>query len=217
MRNIPIRRQKTEHRVQSTEHGNQTKYNKRVIDLPFVLCFLCSLFCLIIVSCTHVLKEEYLKSGDTNVSFPVFLEKPTAFKGKLYILGGTIAETKQSPDGSLIEALYVPVSQDGRLESSKGIDGRFLALFPKTRGVLDSKVYREGRLVTIAGEFTGLQPGKIDEMEYIFPVFEIKDMYLWNESSPGSWYVPYPQANPYLSPYLLRDPFWEGRQGPSWR
>ncbi len=168
-------------------------------------------------SCAPVLKQEYLNKGDADVTLSEFIQKPAAFKGKLYILGGTIAETKQSPGGSLIEALYVPVDPDGKLKRTKGIDGRFLALFPKAKGVLDPRIYGEGQLITIAGEFTGLQPGKIDEIDYLYPVFEIKDMHLWKNSAPGSWFAPYPEAGPYPGPYPLRDPFWKDRAQPYWR
>ncbi len=176
-----------------------------------------TLIVLMLVSCAPALKQEYLERGDTNVSFQAFLGSPDSFKGRLYILGGLIAETSPTAEGSLVEALYIPVDSDGHLMNSKGIDGRFLALLPKGKGALDPKVYSERRAITIAGEFTGLKPGRIDEMEYIYPVFEIKDIRLWKEIPLSSLYAPYPEAGPYTGPSLLRDPFWKDRQKPAWR
>jgi hypothetical protein len=55
-----------------------------------------------------------------------------------------------------------------------------------------------------AGEFLEIRKGKIDQMEYAYPVFKIKQIHLWEREeyySPG-----YPYYYPY--PYWWYDPWW---------
>ena len=65
-------------------------------------------------------------------------------------------------------------------------------------------VYKKGREVTLAGEFLELRKGRIDEMEYVYPVFEIKEIYLWEERQ--EYYIPYYYPY-YYDPFTYRSPF----------
>ena len=88
------------------------------------------------------------------------------------------------------------------------LEGRFLALSPKDVEMLDPVVYQPGRRITLAGAFVDTRKGKIDEMEYVYPVFQIKQIYLWpkeRQNYPPSdyydpWFYPYP--------YYYRYPWW---------
>ena len=161
---------------------------------------------LILMSCSPVLNRELMQQGAREFSLAHLLETPEVFQGKLFILGGLIVETRFTEKGSQIEALHVPVDSYGYLESSAHSQGRFLALYSKSKGLLDPMVYKKRREVTLAGEFLELRKGKIDEMEYVYPVFEIKEIHLWEErrdyDSPA-----YPYYYPYYDPYYYRSPF----------
>ena len=124
------------------------------------------------------------------------------YKGKLFILGGIIAETRFSEKGSQIEALSVPVDSLGYLQGSDHTQGRFLAVYPRSKGLLDPMVFKQGREITLAGEFVEVRKGKIDEMEYVYPVFEIREIYLWDEHRDyyySNYYYPY--YDPWGWPY----------------
>lgn len=168
---------------------------------------------LLVMSCAPALKQEYLDRGDPNVPFSALLGSPAPYKGKLYILGGLIVETRLTDDGALIEALYVPADTEGNIKNAKAVDGRFLAVLPKSEGMLDPKLYDARSAVTIAGEFKGVEPGRLDGMEYMYPVFEIKEIHVWKERPLSSFYAPYLEANP----HLRQDPFWKDRPRPAWR
>jgi starvation-inducible outer membrane lipoprotein len=71
------------------------------------------------------------------------MRRPRSYKGRLFIFGGKIVSTRISDEGSLIEGIYVPVDSKGRLEETKQSNDRFSALYPKEKGLLDPKVYRE--------------------------------------------------------------------------
>ena len=164
----------------------------------------------LLVSCAPVLRKEYMETGVRNIPLAEVKQDPGQFKGKLFILGGIIVNTKVTDEGSLIEAIYVKVDSRGYLES--GTDGRFLALYPKEGGMLDPQIYHKGRRITLAADFAGTRQGKIDETKYVYPFFVIKDLYLWEERAyyyPQPYYYPYPYGYWWDNPY----PYW----WPSWR
>ncbi len=109
------------------------------------------------------------------------IQNPQAYMGKLFILGGAIVSTRLTETGSLIEAVDIPADSAGYLEETRAKTGRYLALYPRELGVLDPILYGTGRLVTLAGEFTELRPGRIGDIEYTFPYFIIRQVYLWPE------------------------------------
>ncbi len=164
---------------------------------------------LILFSCARpVLNKSYLREGDRNVSFTALRENPGQYKGRLFIFGGVIVRTKLLQAGSQIEAMHVPVDASGYFEESGRSEGRFLALLPKDGQMLDPAVYRQGRRVTLAAEFVITQKGMIDDLEYQYPFFRIKAIYLWPMErlyyAPPYYYDPW--FYPY--PYFYWDPWW---------
>jgi len=175
---------------------------------------------LMLVACSPVLNRELMREGARNVPLSQIRENPDVNQGKLFIFGGVIVDTKVTDKGSQIEALYVPVSNLGYLKDLEQYGGRFLALFPRTSGMLDPIIYKKGREITLAGTFVENRQGKIDEMEYSYPVFEIKQIYLWEEQRDYYMmpaYYPYYYSYPY--PYGWYDPWWWGPYPPprGWR
>jgi outer membrane lipoprotein len=163
--------------------------------------------CLLLFSCAPVLNRELMKEGERNASLEELKANPDAYKGGLYILGGLIVETRLTDKGSQVEVLSVPVDSRGYLKESQRADGRFLAIYPRSKGLLDPVVYKKGREVTLAGEFLETKKGKIDEMEYVYPVFEIKQIYLWEEQT--QYYNVYPYYPYYYYPYpYWYNPYW---------
>ncbi len=165
----------------------------------------------LLAGCSPVLSRELMRQGTRDVPFDQLRERADAYKGRLFILGGVITDTRLNDQGSQIEALYIPVDSYGYLEEGRG-EGRFLAVYPKSKGLLDPAVFKDGRQITVAGEFLDIRKGKIDEMEYTYPVFEIKQIYLWQEEKyyiyPSYYYYypygPYlydPWGRPYPNPY----------------
>jgi outer membrane lipoprotein len=83
--------------------------------------------------------------------------------------------------------------------------------------LLDPIVYRKGREITLAAEFLETKKGKIDDMEYIYPVFEIRQIYLWDEMRHyyNYPYYNYPYDPFYYSPFMY-DRFGRPYPGPFW-
>lgn len=174
---------------------------------------LISFVVLTLAACSPVLNRDVMDRGIRDVPFSGLREAPDAYQGKLFILGGLIVESRFTEKGSQIEALVVPVDSLGYLRSAERSQGRFLAVYPKARGLLDPLVYSKGREITVAGTFIEARKGKIDEMEYVYPVFEIKEIYLWEERRdyyPMPYRYPYydPWGRPYANPYWPYQPVW---------
>ena len=128
-----------------------------------------------------MLDKGLLDRAPGSSSLSHLVETPEVFKDHLFILGGVIVETKLTEKGSQIEALFIPVNASGYLRDSSRHQGRFLAFYSRSKGMLDPLIYKKGREITLAGDFVEVRKGKIDEMEYAYPVFEIRQIYLWEE------------------------------------
>ncbi len=169
--------------------------------------FIIGLVALLAASCAPVLDRRLMREGERNIRFDELRVNPEAHKGTLYILGGLVVETKFTALGSQLEVLSVPVDSYGYLEEGERSGGRFLAVYPRERGLLDPLIYKKGREVTLAGVFRELRKGKIDEMEYDYPVFEIRQIHLFEERSPYNAMYAYPYYPSYPYPYWY-NPYW---------
>lgn len=170
--------------------------------------YLIVLVIMLLFSCTYVIRKDLIDIAIIDVPFSEISANPDPYRGKIFMLGGIIVNTKIIEKGSLIEAVYVSVDSRGYLEEVRHPNGRFLAFYPKEKGLLDPQIYHGGRKITIAGEFIETRTGKIDEMEYTYPFFEIKDIHLWEERRFYYMRPPYP---PWYYPY----PYWWYE--PGWR
>lgn len=172
----------------------------------------CTFLLLFILACAPVLSPDIMKSALRDIELPIIQQKPELYEGKLFVMGGIVAGTKVTAEGSLIEAMYVPVDSRGYLTGVGTSQMRLLAVFPKKHGILDPLIFKKEREITFAGEFLGLREGRIDEMDYTYPYFRIVEIYLWPEKKEYSiYYEPYPYGwdypfwyRPYWSPYPYR-------------
>jgi outer membrane lipoprotein len=155
----------------------------------------------VLAGCAPVLDKGLMDQGVREFQLSHLVETPEVFKDHLFILGGVIVETKLTEKGSQIEALFIPVNRSGYLKDTSQHQGRFLAVYARSKGILDPLIYKKGREITLAGDFVEVRKKKIDEMEYSYPVFEVRQVYLWDE------YRDYPYAYPYYTPYYYRSPF----------
>lgn len=129
-----------------------------------------------------------MDTGIRNISLSEVIRDPDLYKGKLFILGGVIVNTRSTPEGSLIEAFYVAVDSQGYLTGEAG--ERYFALLPKGSGMLNPDTYRNGKKITIAAEFIRMREDTLDKAGHGDPLFEIKQIYLWEERENDFRYPP---------------------------
>jgi outer membrane lipoprotein len=149
------------------------------------------LLALFLASCTYVIRKDLMGQGTRNPSLDALIQNPDAYRGKLFILGGLIARTTLKPEGSQVEAIYVSVDSFGLPEEATLTAHRYLALYPRDQGVLDPLIYKESTKITVAGIFTGTTQSKVDDMEYVFPVFNVIQIHL-EKKEPAVVYEYYP-------------------------
>jgi outer membrane lipoprotein len=138
---------------------------------------------LLLFSCASVLRKDLLDSGTRDVTLSDMMRNPDAYKGKLYILGGTVINVKGIDNGTILEAAYTPVDRYGYLKQSQKTKERYMALCPKEKADLCAENYARGSDVTMAGIFTGTQPVDIKDKTYAYPLFRVEQIYLWPEKS----------------------------------
>ena len=124
---------------------------------------------LVQTGCSPVLNRNLMDTGVREFQLSHLVETPEVFKDHLFILGGVIVDTKLTEKGSQIEALFIPVNGSGYLKDYQRHQGRFLAVYSRSKGILDPMIYKKGREITLAGDFMEVRKGKIDEMEYPLP------------------------------------------------
>jgi outer membrane lipoprotein len=155
-----------------------------------------------LTACAPVFREEIMKNATLNPSLAELNAAPSSFEGRMFIIGGRIISSSATEEGVVLEALYLPVDSRGYIDFYEKYRGRFLAIMPKSRGILDPLIFVTGRDVTIAGTYRGVRKGMIDKLEFSYSYFEIVGIRLWEESY---YYYGSPFYDPY--PYYF---FWYG-------
>ena len=167
---------------------------------------LLSAFVFLVSSCTHVISRPVREQARTDIPFSSIKGNVDKYRGTIFMLGGVIASTKNTEEGSIIEAVQSPVDRYGTIIDSDRSSGRFMAI---EKGYLDPLIYKKGREITIAGELIGSRKKKIGEIEYTYSLFEIKEIHLWKEEKIYNNPAPYPPYM-YRYPYWWYDPWWYG-------
>jgi len=138
-------------------------------------------------ACTTSVSKQSLNLVDPGVTFEALAADPDRHVGRYLLLGGAIAAVRVSGNGgSELEVVQLPTDQRGRITSTDRSSGRFIALDNAFR---DPAIYRPGRLVTLVGQVAGQKTGRLDEVDYRYPVLTVHELHLWD---PGE----YPGASP---------------------
>lgn len=143
--------------------------------------FLSILALITLFSCAPILSQDLIDKGIFNIQLSEIKKNPPLYKEKIFILGGVIINTTITEKGSLIEAIHVPVDSKGYIENVVSATSRYIAIYPKDKGLLAPMIFHKNRRVTFAGKFIGIQIESINDMAYIYPVFEIEEFHLWKE------------------------------------
>jgi outer membrane lipoprotein len=162
----------------------------------------------VLSGCASVISEESLRLVDRALTFKALRQNPDAYVGRYVLIGGDIAKVTNSNRGSQLEVIQFNLDSSGTPEDSYESGGRFLA---DTAAFLDPYVYKPGRMVTIVGEVRGKKTQRLDELEYVYPLVEVREIYLWKKEAYRDYYPPpgYYWYDPWW-PYWF-DPFWGPR------
>jgi outer membrane lipoprotein len=156
--------------------------------------------CFLLASCAHIISQEYHQRAVRDVSFRNMLDNPDAYIDRTFILGGIIAEAKNTREGTEIEVVQTPVDRYGYIIDNDASEGRFMVF---TKKQLDPLIYKKGRLITLAGRLKGTKAGLLGNVEFTYPLIEADEIYLWREDR---YYRPY-FYNYYYDPFLYSYPY----------
>jgi len=145
--------------------------------------------------CVTVISEQSRKLVDTADSFKVIKQTPDAYIGKHVMVGGRIANVRNSAEGAQLEIVQFELSSRGYPEDTFISYGRFLAL---NSSYMDPLVYRRGMLITLVGEIKGKKTMRLDDIDYTYPVLTMREWHIWRGSDRG--YI-YPSQQPVYDPY----------------
>jgi outer membrane lipoprotein len=160
---------------------------------------------LLFSGCTHAISEKSRKLVDPSLTMERLETGADALKGHYAMLGGVIAGTKNTGQGTSVEVVQFKLDSYGYPVESVHSAGRFLA---KSDKFLDPMIYRTGRLMTVVGEVKGKAAIPLDEMKYSYPVIAIKESHVWVAGDTQRSYA-YPACypGPYYWGYDL-PPYW---------
>jgi outer membrane lipoprotein len=101
-------------------------------------------------------------------------------RGQAVLWGGVILNTINMQSMTRLEVLAYPLNSSQMPQRNRDPLGRFLL---KKQGFLEPASYAEGRLITATGTIVGTDRGDVGGIEYIYPVIEAGDIYLWPRDS----------------------------------
>ena len=127
--------------------------------------------------CGTILSASIIESRDSTILFSELLRAPENYIGKVLILGGTIISFQSGPKGGLLNILQRPLSDALKPQMGDQTQGRFLVQSEKA---LDIDEFSKGRRITLAGEVIGKKIQTIDQMQYGYPLLNLKEYYLWS-------------------------------------
>ncbi len=152
----------------------------RLVSRPVVRLGLLFLLLLALPACTPAISKQYQQQAEQSLSLPVLSADPEAYKGKIVILGGVIAQTTAKTGQTELEIVQKPLDSSKVPENTDKSEGRFLVLADQ---FLDPLIYKKDRRITVAGEVVGSEVRKLDELDYRYPVLKSLELKLWPPKS----------------------------------
>lgn len=138
------------------------------------------------VSCASSIFSQYASQIKEPISLTQAKANPARYRGEMVIWGGKIVKVTNRQDGTYFEILQFPLSYDARPKEGDQSEGRFVAVYA---GFLDPAIYRENRLITVAGRLHGVEVISIGEVKHSVPLVRAEKVHLWEEARLVSpWY-----------------------------
>jgi outer membrane lipoprotein len=133
-------------------------------------------FVVLLQGCTYAISPAVTDRADKTITFEMLRSNPDVHKGKLLILGGTIAQVTVVKQGSLIAIDQKPLDFWNKPTRTSNTGGRFLVFYPRA---VDPLTYSFGREITVAAEVAGTKLKFLGDVEYDYPVLVSKEFKLW--------------------------------------
>lgn len=133
---------------------------------------------IVFAGCAHAISKEYRDAASSGVSVEDIFRDPEANRGMGILIGGIIAGSANTNEGTYLEVVEKPLNRYGRPVDADISRGRFFILYA---GYLDPLIYGKGRIITIAGEVRGRKSGVIGSADYQYPLIQSRELHLFKE------------------------------------
>lgn len=149
---------------------------------------------LLVSSCSRqdVVPERLESRVDRDLRYVDVKQSPEQYQGKLMLAGGKVLSAQRLQDGTRIEVLQIPLSDElmpvGPEAESKG---RFVAMDVGNAHVADPAVFDQDKRITLVGEVVGTSKVTIGEVEQQVPKLAVKHMTVWDWDRVRGGYAPY--------------------------
>lgn len=127
------------------------------------------------IGCGHVVSPQARSLVDQSLSVEMLFRNPSAYKGKVILVGGTVVAVRNSKAGCFLEIIEHPLDSRGRPRDKDVSHGRLILL---SREHLDPELFARGRFVTAVGEVLGEVVHPLDEIEYPYPLLGSKELHI---------------------------------------
>lgn len=148
------------------------------------------LLVLLLLGCSPFSSELKQQLRD-QPSLSAIRANPSAYRGRYVMFGGTIIYGRHRGHTTFLEILEKELNAYDHPISSDKTGGRFLAGTPAS---LDLSVYAKGREVTVIGRLVGMQPGRIGQRPYPYPLIAATKIHLWRQHLANNDYWTYPRV-----------------------
>lgn len=135
-------------------------------------------FAVLLGGCVSVPESVQLPESTPLLPYEQINYQSDGSQGKMARWGGVIANVDNKSDKTVLDVIYHPLRNYGRPVLTKESPGRFRVYVD---GFLDPMVYSQGRSITFAGEFSGIEEGLIGEHAYQYPTLQASGHHLWDE------------------------------------
>ena len=163
---------------------------------------------LLLIMSGCVATDDPFRDTPSHITYVQLKDSPDTYHGQPVTLGGKVLGAKRLKEGTRIEILQLPL--DSSLKPTRELrtsQGRFVAM---KKEFLDPATIPPGTFITVSGHAAGSITMPLDEMDYQFPVVEIKNLRVWPVEEEGP-----ARLRPY--PYLVPGPYWGPYWHPFWR
>lgn len=133
-----------------------------------------------LISCAHVVSKE-IRDTAIKVNDEKLLKNPNEYIGNIVILGGVIASSINTEEGTYIEVVQKPLDSRGRPQDIDISYGRFII---HHEGYLDTAIYTTGREITVVGEVLGKKTRQLGQIMYPYLLLKSREIYLFEPRRP---------------------------------
>jgi len=136
-------------------------------------------FTFLLASCATI-PSEFTKQVDQDLTFADAKRAPERFRGKVFLLGGTVIERADLPDMTHMRIHEHQVDTQNRPHISAPSEGDYLVVI---RPPVNPAQYPVGKHVTVVGKLTGVEPATGREF---LPSFDALYLRSWERPSLSS-------------------------------